>query len=274
MRSDPHDLLRSGRALLADPKANAHQLGTALMNIHSALEQHFRTSLSGNGQVPSETRASVSRSKEIDWPQLLVLMATYGGLSSTHGETIRQMNIVRNGIAHRGETYRGTRRELERYADLAESLITGRERSFAGAEISQELYEASMAMLGMDSPPKQRTVGDPPRSEPALPAADAPTDKRQLPAPAPSRSPDTAPSSRRAAPGRGDRGRLMIAPNTIVLAIVLIIVLILLLFSRADRGPSEPLPPTPTLGVPTGVIVEPLPLPIMLPGSSSEVEDA
>jgi hypothetical protein len=31
------------------------------------------------------------------------------------------MNMVRNGIVHRGETYRGTRRELERYADLAES---------------------------------------------------------------------------------------------------------------------------------------------------------
>jgi hypothetical protein len=65
MWSDPHDPLQSGRALLADPKANAHQLGTALMNIHNALEQHFRTSLSGNGQVPSETRASVSRKRSI-----------------------------------------------------------------------------------------------------------------------------------------------------------------------------------------------------------------
>ena len=41
MRQDPHELLRRGRALLADPQANTNQLEKALMNIHSALEQHF-----------------------------------------------------------------------------------------------------------------------------------------------------------------------------------------------------------------------------------------
>src|SRR5262249_26553947 len=155
-------------------------------------------------------------------------------------------------IAHRGETYHGTRRELERYADLAESLITGRERSFAGTEIPDELYEASLAMLGMESPPKQRAVSDSPRSEPTT---DAPTGARQRPAPRPSRSADTMTASR-AAPGRGDRSRLTLAPNTIILLVVIIIALIVVLFSSFGRAPPVPIAPTPTLGVPTGVIIK------------------
>jgi hypothetical protein len=82
MSSEPHDLLRSGRALLADPTADVHQLRTALTDIHNALEQHFRNSLSRNSQVPLETRASVLRVNEVNWPQLLALMVAYGGLST------------------------------------------------------------------------------------------------------------------------------------------------------------------------------------------------
>ncbi|HEX9369557.1 MAG TPA: hypothetical protein VF897_01070, partial [Roseiflexaceae bacterium] len=110
---------------------------------------------------------------------------------------------VRNAIQHHNQVHHGTRQALEQYASLVESLITGRERSFAGAEIPNELYEASMAALGMESPAKQRPVDDTPRPEPARPAAAAPSRAQQRPAPAPTRSRNAAMPSRRAAPERG-----------------------------------------------------------------------
>jgi hypothetical protein len=250
MWSGPPELLGKARTILADRSANADQLGIALINIHSALEQYFRDSLARNSRMPLEARVSLSRSREIDWPRLLELMSTYGGLSATHGNTIRRMNMIRNGIAHRGETYRGSRQELVRYADLAESLITGRERSFAGAEIPSELYDASMATLGVGSPTQQRPAGSTARPEPARPTATGPARTQRRPAPAPSRSRAAAAPARRAAPARGGPTSFTIAPGTIVLVVLLVIVLILLFRSFAGGGSSTPPTPTPTLGTP------------------------
>lgn len=227
MRSDPLALLRMARAIIAEPNAKAEQLGIALLNIHSALERHFRTTLSHNNRVPLETRLSVSRSREIDWPQLLVLMTMYGGLSETHGATIRTMNITRNGVAHRGETYRGTRQDLLRYADLAESLITGRERSFAGAVMPDELFDATMASLGRDVSPKQGAIGEVRRSVPMVRSSNAPLPMgQQL---------DTAPSPQpaRADDGsfvRHNQGRLLGTHYTKLMVLILIIAMLLLLF--------------------------------------------
>jgi hypothetical protein len=251
MRSDPQDLLRKGRALLADPGANAHQLGTALMNIHSALEQHFRISLSQNDRVPLETRANLFRSKEIDWPQLIELMVIYGGLISAQGETIRRFNIVRNGIVHRGETYRGSRRELEQYADLAEALISGRERSFASAEISNPLFDAQMAMLGMDWSPKQPTASDTP-----WPTVARPSTAQPQPAPVPARSQQGQTAPRQRSYAGNLQGGSRLNRYAVVLFALLIVVLIWWLFNPSGRDRSEPSTPTPTLGLPSEALLQ------------------
>src|SRR5262245_23591977 len=82
----------------------------------------------------------------------------------------------------------------------------GRDRPLAGAEIPDELYEASMAALGIGSPAKQRpepagpaAAPTPPiqqRPEPARPTAAGPSHVQQPPAPAPTRSRDAAAPSR------------------------------------------------------------------------------
>ncbi len=256
MRQDPHELLRRGQALLANPQANTNQLEKALVNIHSALEQHFRDRLTHNHQVPWETRTSVTKVKEVDWPQLLILMATYSGLSTTHGSTIRTMNMVRNRIVHQGETYRGTREDLLRYADLVESLITGRERSPVGAEMSDALFEATMAGLGRDAPSQPRAVDAPPLPTPAVPAINPPSPSQQRPASAQPRPP-----TNRRADGwpivRAAQAKPAGGQYTMLLIIVLIIVLVWLLFDTIMRRPSQPSQPTPTLGLPAGSIARP-----------------
>jgi hypothetical protein len=263
MRQDPHELLRRGRELLTDPQANTSQLEKALMNIHSALEQHFRDSLAHNRQVPWETRTSVATVKEVDWPQLIVLMTTYGGLSITHGSTIRSMNMIRNRIVHQGETYRGTRQDLVRYAELADSLITGRTQSFAGADMPDDLFDATMAGLGRDASSQQRAVGALPRSTPAVPAPDPPmpTQPRPVsarPRPRTTRSADDQPTVP-ADPREPVGGQF-----TTLLIVILIIVLVWLLFGSVLRGPSQLPQPTPTLGLPAGIVVRPLLLLVFL----------
>ncbi len=258
MSSDPENPLGEARTILAEPGVKAAQLGIALLYIHSALEQHFRTSLSRNDRVPLEIRPSLSRSRAIDWPELLMLMTTYGGLNTTHGATIRTMNMSRNGVAHRGETYRGTRQDLLRYADLADSLITGREPSFASAAMPDELFDATMAGLGRDAPSKQLPIGETPRSTPVVPTVDMPLPTRQQPASVRPRQP-VPPRDDDGPFVRHKRGEPLGAQYITLLIVVLIVVLIWLLFGSVMGGPS-PLPqPTPTLGLPTGIIFSPVP---------------
>jgi hypothetical protein len=257
MGSDPENPLGKARAILAQPDVKADQLGIALLYIHSALEEHFRTSLSCNDRVPLETRASLSLSRALNWPELLVLMTTYGGLNTTQGGTIRSMNMIRNGIAHRRETYRGTRQDLLRYADLAESLITRREPSFADAEMPDELFDATMAALGRDAPPKQHTVGETPRSTSLMPTSDVPLLTRQQPASARPRQP--APPRADDAPAvHHNRAASQGAQYSTLLILVLIVVLIWLFFGLIMRDPSQLPQPTPTLGLPTGIIFSPV----------------
>lgn len=263
MRSDQENPLGKARAILAQPGVKADQLGIALLYIHSALEEHFRTSLSRNHRVPLETRANLSRSRAFNWPELLVLMTTYAGLNTTHGGTIRTMNMIRNGIAHRHETYRGTRQDLLRYADLAESLITGHEPSFADAEMPDELFDATMAALGRAAPPKQHTVGETPQSTSLVPTSDVPLPTRQQPAPARPRQP--APPHADDAPAvRHNRAASQGAQYFTLLIVVLIVVLIWMLFGLIMRDPSQLPQPTPTLGLPTGMIFSPVSPPIVL----------
>jgi hypothetical protein len=184
-------------------------------------------------------------------------MTTYGGLHTTHCGTIRTMNMIRNGIAHRHETYRGTCQDLLRYADLAESLITGREPSFADAEMPDELFDATMAALGRDAPPKQHTVGETPRSTPVVPTADMPLPTRQKPASARPRQP-APPRADRAPAVRHNRAASQGAQYPTLLIVVLIVVLIWLLFGLIMRDPSQLPQPTPTLGLPTGIIFSPV----------------
>jgi hypothetical protein len=272
MRGDAGDLLRSGRAMLADLNANPHQLGSALMSIHSALEQHFRATLSQNEQVPLETRMNLFRPKEIDWPKLLDLMITYGGLSWAQGDSIRRYNMIRNGIAHRGELFRGTRRDLGQYADLAESLIAGREPSLADDDHSDALYEIYKAGLGIKPPVNSHPSWE--ASKPALPTKSA--------TPAPAIQPKTPPTT---TPRRSEQPYSQAVPRSPTryakerqrgqintwLWIALVAFILFVLSARllvTPRAAPQSIP-TPTLGLPNNTGIHDRVFGISLPYKSS-----
>ena len=257
-QSDPKTMLRTGQRILATAGTNADLLGHALSQIHSALEHSFRQSLTQNMQVPAEIRARLSRAKDMDRIELIELMVQYGKLGSADAETIKGYNRIRNAIQHHNQVYRGTRQALDRYANLAEALITARDRSFAGAEISTELFEASRAMLGINPSPKERAIGNTPRSTPVVQASDplAPTPQRHTSVRLP-RSGGISANAELAK--RSDRGNPPGTSYSTILMIVLIIVLVWLVSSAIVRDLSQPPQPTPTLSLPAGIIVRPLP---------------
>jgi hypothetical protein len=182
-----NDMLRNARAILADAGDNMHLLGHALSQFHSALEEHFRYTLERNSRVPEETRIGLRNTKDINRVQLLELMMSYEGLSTTDAGIIRRYNYIRNRIQHDNEIYQGTREEVERYARLVERVITGELPSFEQAEIPNELFEAQIAMLGIPTPAKQQPD----------PAAQAPATNRETVAAA-----DTDRSSAASRPSR------------------------------------------------------------------------
>jgi hypothetical protein len=229
--ANTHELLRKGRATLASAGENRVLLGSALIDIHSALERAFRDRLLYDERVPEEIRTRVS-SKEVNWPGLVALMQSYSGLREEDGETILRFNQMRNGIVHYGQTYRGTRQELERYARLVETLIAERQPSFDDAAISDELYEASLAMLSVGSPTKR------PPDEAAQPPAPQQTSRSQAP-----RTPDVRPSGYGQRRQEGDR----------LWIVVLVLVIIFVVWWITNHQGSST-----SLSVPASVIAMPL----------------
>lgn len=159
-----NEMLRTARSILAGAGDNVHLLGHALSQFHSALEQHFRSTLARNDQVPESLRIRLGNSKEIDRIQLLELMMTYGGLSATDAQAIRDFNRLRNRIQHDNTIFRGTRQQVEQYADRVERIITGTSPALGRAQMTDELFEAQLAMLGI-TPPRSPATQQPTPSQ-------------------------------------------------------------------------------------------------------------
>lgn len=114
--------LQRGLQRLAEAGDNRDDLGQALLSLHGALEDHCREWLAGNPRISSEERAAVLDRQQVQWKSLLDLMRTHAGLGEQDRRTILAMNGLRQRVAH-GDSFNGTRRELESYAALVQRLM-------------------------------------------------------------------------------------------------------------------------------------------------------
>jgi hypothetical protein len=115
------DKLAQGLERLRQAGDDRERLGSALLSIHGALEDHFRAWLAGNRQFPADQRALLANRQQVNWDKLLEWMQRYGGLSGEIIRRIRQANRLRQEVAH-GSSYSGTRSFLDGYAALVKSL--------------------------------------------------------------------------------------------------------------------------------------------------------
>lgn len=111
-----------GLQRLAEAGDNRDDLGQALLSLHGALEDYCREWLAGNPQVSPEERAAVLDRQQVQWKSLLDLMRTHASLSEQDRRTVLAMNSLRQRVAH-GDSFNGTRQELESYAAFIQRLI-------------------------------------------------------------------------------------------------------------------------------------------------------
>jgi hypothetical protein len=166
-------MLRAAHGVFAEAGDNAHLLGHALSQFHSAVEEHFRASLEENSNVPASVRISLRNPKETDRIRLLGLMIQYGELSDADAQAIRHYNRIRNRIQKQNEIFQGTRQEVQQYAARVERIISGH---FPQAAIPDEFFEAQRRMLGL--PPSPKPIPPQPTApRPVVPKPIAPTER-------------------------------------------------------------------------------------------------
>ncbi len=119
---DGKEKLYRGLELLATAGEDRASIGYALICIHGALEDRFRAWLAANPDVPPEERAAVKDLRLVQWNGLLDMMRTYGDLPGRYAQKIREVNRVRQRMAHGGAPD-VTREYVENYAALAKQLM-------------------------------------------------------------------------------------------------------------------------------------------------------
>jgi hypothetical protein len=113
--------LAQGLERLRQAGTDRERLGSALLSIHGALEDHFRAWLAANRQFPADQRAVLENRQQVNWDKLLEWMQHYGKLNPDTARRIRQANKLRQEVAH-GGSYSGTRSFLDGYATLVQTL--------------------------------------------------------------------------------------------------------------------------------------------------------
>ena len=113
--------LKDGRDCLNQAGNNQFMLGSALLAIHGALEDHCRNSLD-SPQIRQQHGIDVKDKNKVSWQNLLELMARYCGWSAQDVRYVREMNNLRNKPAH-GKRYEGTHQQVEEYLSYVENKI-------------------------------------------------------------------------------------------------------------------------------------------------------
>jgi tetratricopeptide (TPR) repeat protein len=99
-------------------------LGLALLSFHGALEDHFRDVLESTSALPSEQRARVQDSRQVQWRELVDLMQQYHNLNDRHKNWILSINRLRQGAGHGGR-FTGTRAEVDKYGEFVRTQMNG-----------------------------------------------------------------------------------------------------------------------------------------------------
>ena len=99
-------------------------LGTALLSIHGALEDHTRARIALSARIPRRQRELVLQPGKTNWMQLLGLLEEYYALDSGDRAMILGANRLRITVAHGGE-YEGTVEEVRNYGSFVERILKG-----------------------------------------------------------------------------------------------------------------------------------------------------
>ena len=117
-----HNKLQLGLERLLKAGDNPDILGLALISLHSALEEYFRSCLASNSSVPLSEREIISDPRRMQWKGLLDLMQQYGGLNNDQRQYIFRMNRFHQHVVQ-GNSFIGTRSELEQYANFVRDFV-------------------------------------------------------------------------------------------------------------------------------------------------------
>lgn len=116
--------LRTGLKRLSEAGDNPSLLGSALVSIHGALEDHFRSLLSSHKSLTASQRITVADRQKTQWIQLLDLLEQHEEITASDRQTILRFNNLRQSFAH-GDEFDGTAREVQEYATFVKDRIEG-----------------------------------------------------------------------------------------------------------------------------------------------------
>jgi hypothetical protein len=142
-------------------------LGSALLSIHGALEDHFRAWLAAQHRFPADQRALLANRQQVNWDKLIEWMQRYGGLSDDIARRIRQANRLRQEVAH-GGSYSGTRSFLDGYAALVQTLCEDKYKLSARA-LQRAPTSPGRPRAAGSARPSQRAPRQAPPSGPSRP---------------------------------------------------------------------------------------------------------
>jgi hypothetical protein len=116
--------LQTGLKRLSEAGDNPSLLGSALVSIHGALEDHFRALLTNNRSLTATQRLAVADRQKTQWVQLLDLLEQYENLPPSERKAILRFNNLRQGFAH-GDEFEGSANEVEEYAAYVQNVVEG-----------------------------------------------------------------------------------------------------------------------------------------------------
>jgi hypothetical protein len=116
--------LKTGLKRLSEARNNPSLLGSALVSIHGALEDHFRARLANNRNLTASERITIADRQKTQWIQLLDLLEQHQNLTPGERKKILRFNNLRQGFAH-GDEFEGTADEVEEYANYVQSVVEG-----------------------------------------------------------------------------------------------------------------------------------------------------
>jgi hypothetical protein len=110
--------LQRGLSQLTEAGHDKDKLGSALMMLHGALEDYFRSQLAT--EIAADEREQGRR--RTDWQDLLNLWQKHRSLSRSDRELIYAKNGKRNAFAH-GDPFEISRSEMEQYAQFVKNFM-------------------------------------------------------------------------------------------------------------------------------------------------------
>jgi hypothetical protein len=116
----PTDKIELGLRRLAQSAHTPDLLGSALVSLHGALEDYARAWIARNHSPLADQFCAGDKS--LSWSTVLDLMQRYGQLSRQQRYRIHYAGALRDDVV-RGGHFRGTRRDVERFAELVQSIL-------------------------------------------------------------------------------------------------------------------------------------------------------